>query len=330
MSLYSYFKRPHGVDRVPSTRPRSPLQEPEDRPDSNPRQREALRAIAKETTQRSKDVLQEMSRADADAATTARKFTLKHLGRLDPNFCPQYSRPATIQVVNQDTLSAAIDLSSRSPPGNRGDNPHPLVVNFANRYRPGGGWLNGAVAQEEALCYRSSLALSLDPGHYPLGRDEALYTAHVVVLREEMAHGHALLAVPTSQLPVVSAVTVAAICRPEVLTFTLPVRGAPGDAAKTREKHVFGLDRDRNLTKDKMRLTLRLAARRRHRMLVLGAMGCGVFENPPEDVAHCWLEVLREDEFAGNWWRKVCFAVFDATGEGNYEIFKQILDGREV
>jgi uncharacterized protein (TIGR02452 family) len=185
------------------------------------------------------------------------------------------------------------------------------------------------VAQEEALCYRSTLALSLHPKHYPLARDEALYSPHVVVLREEMAYGHGLLNVPVSQLPVVSAVTVAAICRPDVHSFTLPTAG-PGGVARTREKHVFALDRDRNFTKDKMRLTLRLAALHRHGVLVLGAMGCGVFANPPEDVAHCWLEVLREDEFGGNWWREVCFAVFDASGEGNYEIFRQILDGREV
>ncbi|KAK4136105.1 hypothetical protein BT67DRAFT_461131 [Trichocladium antarcticum] len=286
-----------------------------------------------ETLEASRDALQKLNNTDAEAVSTARKSTLYTLRRLDPNLCPNYPHPATIRVINQDTLSAAIDISSRPSPRTPGENPRPLVVNFANRHRPGGGWLNGAVAQEEALCYRSTLALSLNPRHYPLARDEALYSAHVMVLREEMAHGHGLLQVPVSLLPVVSAVTVAAIRNPEVRTFVLPApqAGNAGTAtATTRKKHVFALDRDRNATKDKMRLALRLAVCHGHGELVLGAMGCGVFANPPEDVAHCWLEVLREDEFAGNWWREVCFAVFDATGEGNYEVFKQVLDGRQV
>jgi hypothetical protein len=41
---------------------------------------------------------------------------------------------------------------------------------------------------------------------------------------------------------------------------------------------------------------LRLAAYSHHRSLVLGALGYGaLYGNPPEDVAHCGLEVVREE-----------------------------------
>lgn len=81
-----------------------------------------------------------------------------------------------------------------------------------------------------------------------------------------------------------------------------------------------------------MRLVLRMAASKGHTSIVLGALGCGAFENPPEDVAHCWLEVLREDEFSGNWWKDVVFAVYDSndTQDGNFNIFRTILHGKEV
>ncbi|KAK3315719.1 hypothetical protein B0H66DRAFT_559594 [Apodospora peruviana] len=300
------------------------------------RQRETLRAIAQEQISILPTIASKLGPTGDDAVRKCGKFTLNNLPYLDPNLCPAYPAPATIGVINEDTLNAAIDMSQRrllsdddSPP-NLGSSPYPAVVNFANRHSPGGGWLNGALAQEEAICYRSSLAMSLDSASYPLSTNEALYSPHVLVVRDSLAQGHNILYpnVPVEHLPVVSVLTVAALYHPDVKVFD--VKSRAGSGALPREKRVFARNSDRNLTKDKMRLVLRMAASKGHRMLVLGALGCGVFENPPEDVANCWLEVLREDEFSGNWWRDVCFAVYDPNGEGNYEIFKQILHGKDV
>ncbi|KAK0725194.1 hypothetical protein B0H67DRAFT_480665 [Lasiosphaeris hirsuta] len=301
------------------------------------RQKERLIATSKETLQILPNLLSQLRRTN-DARTSS-KLTLETLPRLDPNHCPSYPWPAVIRVINEDTLNAAIQLWERAATSSRDPrlgNPYPAIVNFANRHSPGGGWLNGAIAQEEALCYRSSLALSLEGAGYPLARDEALYSPYVLVVRDAMAQGHYLLhpEIPAAQLPVVSAMTVAAIYQPDVRSFVVGSQvggGSSTSISQPREKLVFARDRDRNYTKDKMRLVLRMAASNGHRLLVLGALGCGVFQNPPEDVAHCWLEVLREDEFTGNWWREICFAVYDGRGGGsNYDVFRRILDGREV
>lgn len=259
------------------------------------------------------------------AAHTARKYSLETLHRLDPNYCPSYPQPATIRVINEDTLNAAIRLSQSlkvGPPDPRMASPHVAILNFANRHKPCGGFLNGRIAQEEALCYRSSLALSLNRNLYPLSGQEALYSPYVLIFRHDMAHGHRIMGeAPPRNLPVVSAVTIAALYRPKIYTFNL--RGGI-------QQPIFEKDEDRNITKNKMRLALRIAARNGHRSLVLGAFGCGVYANPPEDVAHCWLEVLREMEFHGNWWREVWFAVYDPKQEGNYEIFQKVLAGKRV
>ncbi len=287
--------------------------------------RDELRRHAKETTDTLELFLMELrSVHKADIIRQVHKDNNDTLHRLDPNLCPSLPQPAVIRVSNADTLNAAIELSNLASPKNSGDgyNPRVAVLNFANRHTPGGGWLNGAVAQEEAICYRSSLSLSLDSREYPLGSAEALYSPYVVIFREDMANGHRMMW-PTTQLldlPVVSVVTVAAINRPATRQFT--VQG--------QQKLVYAKDRERNLTKDKMRLALRMAAKNGHRSIVLGALGCGVFANPPEEVAHCWREVLGEYEFQGNWWRDVWFAVFDPRNEGNYDIFQRILDRKEV
>jgi uncharacterized protein (TIGR02452 family) len=64
--------------------------------------------------------------------------------------------------------------------------------------------------------------------------------------------------------------------------------------------------------------------------LVLGALGCGAFRNPPEEVAICWLEVLQEEEFGGGWWDTIWFAIYDTRNEGNFEVFEKILGGQEI
>lgn len=124
-------------------------------------------------------------------------------------------------------------------------------------------------------------------------------------MRQDLASGHAVMNVPARDLPVVSAVTVAALHKPPVKTLKSKRQGEYEYETSESEKRVFANDRDRDTTKAKMRLCLRMAAVNKHDMLVLGALGCGVYGNPPEDVAHCWLEVFREHEFAGNWWREV-------------------------
>jgi len=115
-------------------------------------------------------------------------------------------------------------------------------------------------------------------------------------------------------------------------------RGGPLSATVS----VFARDDARNFTKDKMRLILRVAARQRHRDLVLTALGAHETNHPVEDVAHCWLEVFKETEFQGNWWRTVTFAIYsprdDAGFTGttkrernpSYEVFYNVLEGEFV
>ena len=197
------------------------------------------------------------------------------------------------------------------------------VLNLASERSPGGGWQKGALAQEECLCYRSSLYLSLSDTIYPLPSLGAIHSPNVLLIRDSMTNGHFLLT-PQSphNLPTVSVISAAALRRPPLsddgLTF----------------KHVVA----RAVTKKKIRLVLRVAANKGHTKLVLGALGCGVFANPPKEVAQCFLEVFQEPEFQGGWWEEVVFAVLDNVkgadggkdGKGNFGQFCQVLHGQEV
>ncbi|CAJ0540129.1 Ff.00g073960.m01.CDS01 [Fusarium sp. VM40] len=281
----------------------------------------ALAATAKETRIALPNILSQLPNIHASRSEALFYSKLPALKAID---CPRRtpSGKTTIKIVNDDSFNAAISLaSSKSPSSGR-----VAVLNMASHSSPGGGWLKGARAQEEALCYRSSLYLSLHRRYYPWKQRMGLYSPDVVIIRSDQDSGHNLLVpnVQPSDLPVVSILSIAALRTPDVSNVVV---NTPGGSVT---EPIFAKPGDRELTKLKMRLCLRMAAQRNHGLLVLGALGCGAFRNPPKEVARCWLEVLKEPEFQGGWWEEIWFAVFDKRGEGNLEIFEEILDGVEV
>ncbi|KAH7027896.1 uncharacterized protein B0I36DRAFT_328163 [Microdochium trichocladiopsis] len=328
--------------------------------------RAALSAIAKETKDVLPGILKQLPHLDA---TMSYEEDLRETKPLDPAECPGFTLASDrgtygtlVKVLNEDSLDAAIMMgeslsqqtrASTTAPGlpSRPRNQRVAVLNLASDKQPGGGWLTGAVAQEEAICYRSSLALSLHKQYYPWAPLTGLYTRDVVVIRSSMGSGHRLLlprgtqassSAPSattpasspsattstttpSDLPVLSVISIAGIRRPELRKVYY---GGLGSTMK--EKHMFKKQSDRQLTKDKMRLCLRIAANEGHELLVLGAIGCGAFHNPPGEIADCWAEVLEDAEFQGGWFREIWFAVFDRKNEGNFEVFDKALGGKEV
>ena len=74
-----------------------------------------------------------------------------------------------------------------------------------------------------------------------------------------------------------------------------------------------------------MRQVFRVLAQNKATHCVLGAMGCGAFQNPPSEVARIYKEVLEETEWNGVF-DEIVFAVLDTRGEGNYAIFRNSLE----
>ena len=172
---------------------------------------------------------------------------------------------------------------------------NPILLNFASAGHPGGGVENGARAQEETICRRSTLTRSIysfDPkyasrygyplaagNHYPIvSRFSAIYSPSVTVFRE--GRECTLMEEPYD----VAVVTCAALNLNGKYEIRLTPDGHMPQAAI-------------DITRSKIRTVFRIALSHGHDSMVLGAFGCGAFKNPPAEMARLFHEVMDETEF---------------------------------
>lgn len=199
---------------------------------------------------------------------------------------------AEITMAHEATVKAIIDYvaAGRTQVG---------VLNFASAKNPGGGFLNGAMAQEESLAASSGLYQTqlCHEGYYSANRsnrsmmytDHAIYSPDVVFFRDER---FALMKQPITA----SVLTLPAVNYGQVL-----LKGEDGGQAE-------------RVMKDRMRLCLAIFAAKGDKHLILGAYGCGVFRNDPVKVANWWRELLEEEKFAYGF-ASIRFSVLDNSKE---------------
>jgi uncharacterized protein (TIGR02452 family) len=174
-----------------------------------------------------------------------------------------------------------------------------LALNFASAKNPGGGFLGGARAQEEDLARCSALYACLreQRSYYDANRHAAslLYTDHMIY---------------SPDVPFFRDERLRFVEEPFALSIlTVPAPNA--GAALAREP---GLGAEiKQLLETRAEKLLAIAAARGHRCLVLGAWGCGVFRNDPDDVAAAFARALDGERLRGAF-ERVVFAVYDPGG----------------
>lgn len=180
-----------------------------------------------------------------------------------------------------------------------------LVLNLANPVNPGGGVRRGARAQEEDLCRKSSLLLSLESRkaseyyeynrslHTYMGSDAMMFTPKVEIIRDEngkLLDDTVIVAVLTCAAPMVS-------------------RGKEGMSEAEYQDMVYR----------RIMGMLKCAAYFGYQYLVLGAWGCGAFGNDAHVVSDLFYKALKEMDYDGyrekDFFRRIDFAVLDKTPE---------------
>jgi len=206
------------------------------------------------------------------------------------------AKSAEISVKNQPVIAAILELKKKGA-ASLG------VLNFASAKNPGGGFLNGANAQEESLASSGGLydTLCANPLYYEENRknrsmmylDYAIFSPGVIFFRDEKA---CLLEEPQTA----SVLTLPAVNMGQVL-----LKNENVEVAKKVMRH-------------RMELCLEIFRHEQVKQLILGAYGCGVFRNSPQDIAGWWKELL--DSGYGKEFELIHYAVLD--NSKNQECFK--------
>lgn len=169
-----------------------------------------------------------------------------------------------------------------------------LALNFASAKNPGGGFLGGSQAQEESLARSTGLypCLLEAEEYYTINRktsscfytDYIIYSPQVPLLKDDA--GNYLPTLQKAGFITAPAVNTGVVKRQE--------SERVGDIPKAM--------------KTRLAKVLAIAKENGHQQLVLGAWGCGVFQNDPKEVAQYFQEVL-EGDFKGVF-ELVVFAIY--------------------
>ncbi len=182
-----------------------------------------------------------------------------------------------------------------------------LVLNLANPVNPGGGVRKGSRAQEEDLCRKSSLLVSLESqeaaAYYQYNR--SLHTfmgSHAIVITPQVE----IIKDENGNLLDDTAVAAVMTCAAPMINY-----GIEGMTQEQYETMVY----------ERICGMLRCAAHLGYRRLVLGAFGCGAFMNDAALVSDLFRKALKELDLNGlgesELFRSVDFAVL-SRGEKKY------------
>ena len=228
----------------------------------------------------------------------------------------KYDEAAKIIVSKKRTLEAASAYKGMRV----------AVHNFASATNPGGGVVKGSTAQEECLCRCSTLYSMLNTkemwnGFYaphrnaadPIHNDDIIYTPGVVVFKTDTA---APVVMPETQWYEVDVITCAA---PNL-------RDNPSNPYNKNDGNQKAKISDRELLElheKRLRRILDVAAHNGDDVVILGAFGCGAFQNKPEIVARAAANVIGDYLYL---FKIVEFAVYCSSRDSrNYDVFNRVL-----
>jgi len=205
----------------------------------------------------------------------------------------------SIEITNESTIEAVIRQAF--------DNKI-ACLNFASAKNPGGGFLNGSQAQEESLARATGLYPCIEQMKemYSFNKNlkTCLYSNYMIF---------------SKQVPVIRDTNdnlLDNFCKVSIITSPAVNTGV----VKQREpENIASIE---NVMRDRISMIFNVALINQVETLILGAWGCGVFQNDPEMIA-----LLFADQLNGkykNAFKKVVFAILDNPKKSTVEQFNKV------
>ena len=214
-------------------------------------------------------------------------FTPEQLSEMTEAPMPETDFETQFETWKCSSLKAILQLTEEEDPEKV------MCLNFASAKNPGGGFINGAEAQEESLARTSGLyeTLLMAGDYYTLHRsmtsclytDTMIYSPKVPVFRKDKGE---------------------LLERPVLCNFITSPAVNAGVVKRQEPKREGEILPAMDIRTDKM---LSLALHQGNEVLILGAWGCGVFKNDPKEIAGLFKKYLHGKY--KNKFKRVVFAV---------------------
>lgn len=227
-----------------------------------------------------------------------------------------YHTPCRITVSKKRTLEAASAYNGEKV----------CVLNFASATNPGGGVTKGSSAQEECICRVSGLYFCLNScdmwedfygrhrnEHNPLHNDDIIYTPDITVFKCDAAKPTLMHERNWYDVNIITCAAPNLREKP-----ANAYNSGDGDkAVKVTDKELLEIHEKR------LRRILDVAVAEGNEIVILGAFGCGAFQNNPEVVARAAKNVISEYQHA---FKTIEFAIYcSPKDERNYQIFDRVI-----
>ncbi len=231
------------------------------------------------------------------------------------------NRAGNIKVTQSKSLEAAMRYAEDEANSEK----IIAVLNFASAVNPGGGVERGASAQEEDICRCSTLfpvltqpSLEMDfyepnrKAHNPLHTDDIIYSPDIVIIRNDD--------------DIMERLDSDEWCKVDIITCAAPDLRPPRQdrfrpSIKTEPVKITS-DELYELHLSRAQHILNVAAGQGVDILILGAFGCGAFQNDPNIVAQAYADALEE---YAQYFDIIEFAVYCSPFDmKNYKVFSNV------
>ena len=203
-----------------------------------------------------------------------------------------------VTVANECTVVGAYNMRKRHE--------KVLVLNLASDFVPGGGVKKGRAAQEEELFRRTTYSMFLNPRNrddfYPLRQDQMIQTEGVTIIKNLD-----YTIIPEDEQIDVDFLALAAIRKPAKVV--------------TKGCERYYDRKDYELMRAKIESIFKLGVIEGYDALVLGAIGCGCFQNPVHDVRDIFAKCVSK---YGKYFKEIRFNILSRSGNNNFELFRTI------
>jgi uncharacterized protein (TIGR02452 family) len=206
------------------------------------------------------------------------------------DFVFKKSGETKIRIVNDDCIAQTLLLKDQGL--------NPVMLNMCNPLNPGGNpTLFGS--QEESIFRRTDLSLCLSNDFYPQRKLGIYYSPRVRVLCLSEKQPIFL----ENNQPQISVLSMAALMQPPV--------------CDNRILPPYSLYMEMKIAS-----IFQVAYSQGHDSIVLGALGCGAFGNPPEHICDIFMKQINN---VGNSFKSIVFAILDFENDqhSNFNVFKK-------